>query len=442
METNSFLPVIVNTIKDAARSAKDGIGQATQAVKNFTVSQLLDIDMLIVTELVIEQRAGQEILHLYCKFRHDLAMCPRCKEVSSKLHEEKERCIRDSDIWCKRTFLHFPSRRFDCEHCGRPFTEELNFVEKKRRQTIRFELHVYHACLSSSRKAVARENWLHDETVKVIFKRWGKRAVRSQAMYQVRVLGVDEIALKKRHKQYVLVLSDIERRCIIAVLEDRTKKRFEKWLDDLGHTARMAIQIVSIDMWDPYRQAVRKKLSHATLVADRFHVMKQLNSRIDQLRRSIQRKADKETAQILKGCRWLLLKNRNDLKPEEEERLSEVLNASPELRTIYLLKEEFRLIYEKMQDRQQAERFLKVWAIKARYTGHYFLCKFVSTLKNWWNEILNYFENHVTNGFVEGINRAIRTIINKAYGYKIFENFRLQILCRHGGKTVFSHKSG
>lgn len=220
------------------------------------------------------------------------------------------------------------------------------------------------------------------------------------------------------------------------------KKTFEKWLDDLGYSARMAIKVVSIDMWEPYRQAVRTKLSHAILVADRFYVMKQLNSRIDQLRRSIQRKADKETAQILKGCRWLLLKNRNELMQEEQNRLSEILGACPELRTLYLLKEEFRLIFEKMKDRQQADQFLRVWAIKARSTGNKFLCKFVSTLQNWRTEILNYFENHVTNGFVEGINRGIRTIINQAYGYKIFENFRLQVLCRHGMMPTFSHKSG
>lgn len=131
MKMNSLLPVVVNSIKDAARSVQSDVGHMAHSVKKFTVSQLLGITQLIINEYTIEQRAGQNILHLYCHFRHTIAICPRCKEVSSKLHEEKERCIRDLDIWGNRTFLHFPSRRFDCEDCGRPFTEELDFVEKK-----------------------------------------------------------------------------------------------------------------------------------------------------------------------------------------------------------------------------------------------------------------------------------------------------------------------
>ena len=185
-------------------------------------------------------------------------------------------------------------------------------------------------------------------------------------------------------------------------------------------------------MWQPYRQAVRAKLPQAQLVADRFHVMKQLNDRLTQMRRSIQRRADELSQQVLKGCRWILVKNRDDLTPVEELRLQEILATCPELRTLYLLKEEFRTICEKITDRKQAERFLRAWLYKAKRTGDRFLLKFVKTLQNWWHEILNYFDDRITNGFVEGINRAIRLIINRAYGYRNFENFRLQILAQHG----------
>jgi transposase len=168
-------------------------------------------------------------------------------------------------------------------------------------------------------------------------------------------------------------------------------------------------------------------------VADRFHVMKQLNDRLTQIRRAIQRQADEATQQLLKGSRWILVKNRDELSPTEEAHLLEILKACPRLRTVYLLKEEFRTICEKAKDRPQAERFLRIWLWKAERTGDRFLLKFVKTLRNWWHEILNYFVDRVTNGFVEGINRAIRTIINRAYGYRNFENFRLQILAQHGG---------
>ena len=94
-------------------------------------------------------------------------------------------------------------------------------------------------------------------------------------------------------------------------------------------------------------------------------------------------------------------------------------------------KEEFHLVCEKAHDRQQAERFLRAWVWKAEHTGDRFLYKFVKTLRHWWHEILNYFYDRVTNGFVESINRA--------YGYRNFDNFRLQILAQHGPPVALPH---
>ena len=162
-------------------------------------------------------------------------------------------------------------------------------------------------------------------------------------------------------------------------------------------------------------------------------------SRPPQTRRSIQRHADEATREALKGSRWLLVKNRAELSLEEEARPQEVLAASPALRTAYLLKEEFRTICEKIHDRQKAERFLQAWLYKALQSGNPILHKFAKTLRNWWDEILNYFEERVTNGFVEGINRAIRTIIHRAYGYRNFDNFRLQILAQLGSPALSPH---
>jgi len=255
----------------------------------------------------------------------------------------------------------------------------------------------------------------------------------------VRVLGIDEIALKKRHKQYALVLSDLQRHTVIAVLPDRSKTTLEAWFETLSSAERKAIRVVSIDMWNAYRQAVRHKLPQAQLVADRFHVVKQLNERLTQMRRAIQQQADEETRQVLKGSRWLLVHNRADLSDEEESTLQEVLAASPQLRTLYLLKEEFHTIGEKIHDRAQAERFLRAWIWKAQQTGDRFLLKFVNTLRNWWEEILNYFEERITNGFVEGINRAIRALINRAYGFRNFINFRLHVLAQHGSAGALPH---
>lgn len=418
--------------KDAARAVKRVDNLPIQEVTSESLTELLSLPFMQVTHFAIETQDDEKYLHLFCQHEYDIAICPRCNNVTSSNYDHKERCVRHLDMWGMRTFVHFPQRRFTCEVCGKPFTEQLEWIDSKRRQTRTYEAYIYERVEKTCRKHVALQEGLSESTVVKIFKKWAKQATRFAGHCRIRILGVDEISLRKGHKQYALVLSDLQRRCVIAVLENRQKDTFEKWLDNLSEAARKAIKVVSMDMWRPYRQAVVKKLPHASIVADRFHVVKQLNHQIDLLRRSLQRNADETLASALKGSRWILLKNRSELTPEEEARLLVILEASDELRTIYLLKEEFRIICDKIHSKVRAERFLTAWTLRAEACGSRYLIKFVSTLRNWWHEFLNYFDERVTQGFVEGINRAIRGIINRAFGFHVFDNFRLQVLVECG----------
>ena len=362
----------------------------------------------------------------------EAALCPCCRMVTTSIKERKPRCVRDLDIWGRRTFIHFQIRRFECDECGYRFTEELHGIGWRRRQTYRFEQEVYHRCLESSKQSVADALLLSYSTVDEIFKRSAKQRQRQVAFGHVRVLGMDEIALKKRHKQYALVLSDLERKCILAVLPSREKAELERWWNTLSPEQQASIRTVSMDMWRPYRSFVEQSLPKAKIVADRFHVMKQLNDQLTKARRKIQRDADPETKDALKGSRWLLVRSRDQLSEDQEQQLKEVLTAHDELRVAYLLKEEFRLIFERIREPERARRFLDAWICKVHYTQNRYLLNFVKTLRNWYDEILNYFDERISNGFVEGMNRAIRNVISRAYGFRNFDNFKLQILAQHG----------
>lgn len=419
-------------IKDAARSVKRICEEMFTEAHDSVLTELLGIAALKVNMYCLRSEGEEEVLHLRCSHRNDIAVCSRCGTASEGVHEEKERCVRHLDIWGKRTFLHFYSRRFMCEQCGKPFTESLSFVEKFRRHTAAFERHVYERCRAGCRKKVAVKEKLSQATVKEILNRFARCIPERSGGLLTRVLGIDEISLKKRHKQFVLVISDISSRRVLAVLPDRRKETLEKRFDELTEEQRRAIKSVSIDMGTPYAQATRVRLPKARLTVDRFHVMKQLNERSGQMRRKIQRALPEEKKDMLKGMRWILVKNREELSAEEEARLIKVPALHPELRELYLLKEEFRCIFEKVRSRDKASQFLKAWVYKARMTGDLFLLRFVGTLKNWWNEILNYFIEQVTNGFVEGLNNSIRNIIRTAFGYRNFENFRLRVFAEHG----------
>jgi transposase len=422
-----LLPYVIPFIKDAARAVKRICQKDFKAVLDETLTELLGIATLVVTMYAMRREGEHEVLHLWCAHRKEIARCTHCGALSTSVHDEEHRCIRHLDVWGKKTFLHFMNRRFRCEECNRVFAEQLPFVDPHRRQSTAFERHIYDSCLGSTCKAVSVRQGLSQRTTRQIFNRW-TAALKGKVHKAgtIRVVGIDEISLKKRHRQFALIISDLDRKCILAVLPDREKKTLEAWIDTLSPEDRASIRFVSIDMWAPYYQAAQTKLPHAKVVVDRFHVMKQLNTRLTQLRTAYQKGLSPEMRSQIKGSRWLLVRNRAALSASEEAQLAQLLNLCPDLRTLYLLKEEFRNIFEKAHDRQQAQRFFSAWILKATWSGNKYLAKFVITLRNWWEEILNYFLERITNGFVEALNGVLRAMMRTAFGYRNFHNFRLR----------------
>ena len=235
--------------RDPARAVNRVDALETQAVTANTLSDLLGLSGMRVVRFAIEEENGEQYLHLFCEHEHAVALCPRCLQASQQVHEQKERCVRHLDIWGMKTLVHFPHRRFACAVCSRPFTEKLAWLEPKRRQTTVFEIHIYEQVKHKTpRKQVALQEGLHEATVLDIFKRHAQRAARQLEQRPVIVLGVDEISLHKGHKQYALVLSDLERCQVITVLPNRRKETFVKWLAGLPGEERRAIKVVSMDM--------------------------------------------------------------------------------------------------------------------------------------------------------------------------------------------------
>ncbi|WDN88622.1 hypothetical protein BuS5_01590 [Desulfosarcina sp. BuS5] len=147
-----LLPILF--IKDAARSVKRICKAEFKKANDTVLTELLGISALIVTMYMVRREDTYEVLHLYCIHQNDVAICPKCGAICENIHAEEKRCVRHLDIWGKKTFLHFISRRFKCDQCNKVFTEELSFIDAYRRQTHAFERHVYESCLSSNRKKV------------------------------------------------------------------------------------------------------------------------------------------------------------------------------------------------------------------------------------------------------------------------------------------------
>ena len=161
-------------------------------------------------------------------------------------------------------------------------------------------------------------------------------------------------------------------------------------------------------------------------------MIKNLNAAVTQARRTIQKHADETTQPILKGGRWLLVKNAEDPTEDERQHLAAMLAVSPELKQCYELKEDFRHWFNDSTDRWTAESKLTDWLARVAASGLKALQAFTRTLCNWWDRFLNYFDGRHSNGFAEGVNLKIKLLNRRAFGYRNFDNFRLHILMAFG----------
>jgi transposase len=213
---------------------------------------------------------------------------------------------------------------------------------------------------------------------------------------------------------------------VIEVLKDRKKAALERYMAGWCEEFKSGIKFVAIDLWGPYRSVVESILPVAKVVADRFHVMQNINKALDNCRKQAKRESTDE--EIWKGAKYAVLKNREDLTEEQQKVLKKVLTANADLKTYYDFKESFRSVFNDSNDRKTGSAKLTAWVldiVRREVTGYY---EFVRTVLNWEESILNYFEEWVSSGFVEGVNNKIKLIKRKAFGFVNFDNFRIKII--------------
>lgn len=397
------------------------------------LSLLVGISELRVTHYEITEDAN---VVFHSKPRRDWARCSRCNTPSHAVHDSVNHTVRDAPVLGNRCYLAFPIRRFECEMCHRPFTERLGCINsvgptvrmQNSRRTARYEEYVYQRCRESSIASVKRSEGLSYNVVKRIYYETIKGKLVSRRTERLRVLGIDEISQRKGHKDKLGVLYNIEAGHVWDVLPNRLKATVEQYLDDLPDRITRSIEAVTIDMWKPYQLAVQRKLPNATIVVDPFHVIQELNDCVTACRRELQRLAtDKEKYKHLKGIRWVLVKNEEDLDEDGQARLAEVYQLWPELGRCHRLKEDFRAIY-KSRTRTSAAKKLAKWEKKAKALDLKRMDKFLTTLDNWREWILNFFDERMSNGRAEGLNNKIKLIKRRGFGYRNHGHFRARIL--------------
>jgi transposase len=227
---------------------------------------------------------------------------------------------------------------------------------------------------------------------------------------------MDEVSKRKGHRDFVTVVSDVERGRLIEVIDSHKQQEIIEVLQKQPLEVRAFVKEVSVDMWAGFPKIIKEVFPNAAVVIDRFHVMKLVNDRLNQIRATVGVKAQ--------GSRYLLLKNQADLTESEKVRLDAVLSQSACLRIAYEMKEEFREIYETSKTIESGMKRLQKWLGQAQV----FYGKTAQTIREHKDEICNYFISRTTSGVMEGINNKIKLIMRLGYGLHNFDNLRSRLL--------------
>jgi transposase len=366
------------------------------------------------------------------------SVCQRCGLKSDKLHQNHRQIIKDLNWGEQAVFLEINRRQFNCEKCEKPFSEELEFVKSRRRYTKRLAAQTIEEVLADDIRSVAKKGKVTEKEIERMLKDASADLSKIKPIGLKR-LGIDEIALIKGQGKYCAVLIDLERSKLLAIVEGRTKEEIKKVLIGWGSEVLEGIEEVSIDLWKGYKSLATEIIPNAQVVADRFHVMAQINQELDGERKKEKRKIAAEIKQekiseqktikatILAGItdsKYAMLKNEKDLSDEQKDKLAQVRNVSTRLGKMHQLKEDFREIFETKENWTEGLLGLGKWLSKAQ---KYFVNS-QATIYRWLDEILAYFDNRTTSGTVEGINNKLKLIKRSAYGFTNFENFRNRCL--------------
>ena len=357
------------------------------------------------------------------------AICSNCGQRCQGRYDQRTCRVRDLRVAGWVVYLEFERWRVRCSGCGGVHVERLDWLAQNPRYTERFALHVGRLCTSMSNKAVAELERLHDSTVKDLSKLYMQEQVRRAGRLRPRAIGIDEIAVRKGH-DYRVVVSDLDQgRPIWMGGNGRTQADVEQFFAQLGGKASDGIELVVIDMWRPFRNAVRDKAPNAEIVFDKFHILRHLSNALDQVRRDEYRRLQGKDRSWIKGQRYTLLSAQENLTLEGRQALRKLLAANRRLNTAYLLKESFGQLWSYRTERG-ARAFFERWKQSLRWQRLEPYRKFAEMIERHWDGIAAYCrpENKVSLGMVEGLNNKIRVIQRSAYGYRDEDYLRLKVI--------------
>jgi transposase len=344
---------------------------------------------------------------------------PRCgccgRQVRRTKGRAKRRLWRDLKIRKLPLVLAYTPRRVVCPDCG-VRVEKVPWAERWSRVTKSLSRALAELARRTDLSTVADQFSLNWKTVASIIRRvveWGLQRRRKRPL---RVLGIDEVSRKRGHK-YLTLVYDLERGELVWIGKDRTTDTLRGFFDQLGTRRSRNLQAVCLDMWAPYRDMVSTRASQATICFDRFHVVRHLNAAVDEVRRSLVRKLSGPTKALVKGTRFVLLKNPWTLTPKQKASLSRLVRSNHPLSRAWYLKEDFQRFWDYLHE-AWAWRHLNQWLWWASHSRLEPFKQFARMIRKHKDGILAWTKLRITNGALEGMNNKVKLVSHRSYGFR------------------------
>jgi transposase len=360
--------------------------------------------------------------------------CPACgsRHVAPRGHQQ--RTFKAVPIGGKPVEITLAIPRVACPACEVIRQVPLDFADPRRSYTRSFERYALELSRLMTIQDVAQHLRVGWDTIKDMQKRDLQHRYRKPRLSKLKQIAIDEISIGKGHR-YLTVVLNLQTGAVVFVGDGKGADALDPFWRRL-RASRAQVEAVATDMSPAYIEAIQKHLGDAVHVFDHFHVIKLFNEKLSDFRRELHREAtDKLHKEVLKGTRWLLLKNPENLDPKrgERERLEEALKLNQPLATVYYMKEDLRQIWEQ-KDKATAAQVLDDWNRRAEASCIKVLQKFAATLSMHRTGILAYYDCRISTGPLEGTNNKIRTMQRQAYGFRDQEFFKLKILALHEAK--------
>jgi len=356
-------------------------------------------------------------------------VCSGCGKSHRSFYDRRWRRTRDLDCGDREVYLDFEMRRVDCKACGGVKRERLSFLSPDAKFTDRFALKIGAFCRVMTIRDVARHMRLDWHRVKELDKIYMREQLRRAGPPAPRVIGIDEISIKKRHI-YRIVVSDLEqKRAIWFGGDGRSQEDMDRFYAFLGRENAEKIRLAVMDMWKPFRNSTQAHAPQAAILFDKFHILRHLGNALDKIRKMEYARVAGDQRKFIKGQKYVLLSHRKNLTSTGKKNLHLLLKANKRLNTAYILREYFDQLWT-YNSETWARKFFDNWKAQLRWQRLQPYEKFADMIEQHWDGIKAYCkpENKVALGFVEGLNNKIRVIQRRAYGLRDEEYLKLKII--------------